>query len=320
MIDRGSHFRAYAALGAVCFFWGTTYLAIRMSLESFPPIALVGIRYLISGSIMCGGVVLTGRRLPGRRELLFTALFGLIVIGLGNGALVYAEQWVPSGLASIFITTGPFWNTGLEAALGGERLRTPTLAGMLVGLGGTIILVSRGALDFHMGTTALLGGFLLLQFGCAAWATGAILQRRYDTKAHPVISGAVQQLATGIVFSAVALAIPEHPIHWSTRGVSAILYLVVFGSIVGYSAFIYSMDRLPVSVVSIYSYVNPVVAVALGWLFYREPFGGREALGMAVIFLGVAIVKRYGGVTGRHGTRAVPPAASRDGGRQRTAV
>src|SRR5206468_879577 len=112
----------------------------------------------------------------------------------------------------------------------------------------------------------------------------------------------------------------EHAIHWSTRGVSAIVYLVVFGSIVGYSAFIYSMDRLPVSVVSIYNYVNPVVAVALGWLFYREPFGGREALGMVVIFAGVAMVKHFGGIRARRETRAVPAAASPDAGPQRRAV
>ncbi|HZU27940.1 MAG TPA: EamA family transporter [Bryobacteraceae bacterium] len=310
-MGRQSHFRAYAALAAVCVFWGTTYLAIRMALESFAPATLVGIRYLISGSILCVGARLFGIALPRGRELWLTALYGVIVIGLGNGALVYAEEWVPSGLASIFITTGPFWMTGLEAVLpGGERLRRATIVGMLVGLAGTVVLVSRGALDYHQSTAALWAGFLLLQFGCAGWATGSILQRRLATKAHPVVSGAVQQLATGIVFCVLALIVPGHPIHWSQRGVGAIVWLVVFGSIVGYSSFIYSMDRLAVSVVSIYNYVNPVVAVALGWLFYREPFGDREAIGMVIIFAGVAIVKRYGGVRARGDTRAVPAAAS----------
>src|SRR5579885_3261525 len=317
-----SHLRAYVALCAVCLFWGTTYLAIRMALESFPPAALVGIRYLISGSIMCAAVRLFGIAFPRGRELWLTALYGVIVIGVGNGALVFAEEWVPSGLASIFITTGPFWMTGLEAVLpGGERLRGATIAGMLVGLAGTIVLVSRGALDYHQSTAALWAGFLLLQLGCAGWATGSILQRRLETRAHPVVSGAVQQLATGIVFCTVALVLPEHAIHWSGRSTAAVLWLVVFGSIVGYSSFIYSMDRLPVSVVSIYNYVNPVVAVALGWLFYREPFGVREALGMIVIFAGVAVVKRFGGVRARHETRAAEAAASSHGsGQQRTAV
>jgi drug/metabolite transporter (DMT)-like permease len=123
------------------------------------------------------------------------------------------------------------------------------------------------------------------------------------------------------VFSLLALVIPGHAIHWAPRGVGAILWLVMFGSIVGYSAFIYSMDRLAVSVVSIYNYVNPVVAVALGWLFYREPFGGREALGMMVIFAGVAIVKRFGGIRARRDRPAAERAACSSGSeQQQTAV
>src|SRR5581483_11613485 len=106
-VARHPHLRAYLALAAVCFFWGTTYLGIRMSLESFPPFALVGIRYLISGGIMCAGVRAFGKQFPRGRELWLTAFYGVIVIGIGNGALVFAEQWVPSGLASIFITTSP---------------------------------------------------------------------------------------------------------------------------------------------------------------------------------------------------------------------
>ena len=103
----------------------------------------------------------------------------------------------------------------------------------------------------------------------------------------------MQQLAAGLILAPFALAFPGHPVHWSTRGVSALLYLVFFGSVVGYSAYAYALDRLPVAIVSIYPYVNAMVAVFLGWLFYREPFGLREAVAMLVIFAGVALVKRY---------------------------
>jgi drug/metabolite transporter (DMT)-like permease len=212
-----------------------------------------------------------------------------------------AEQWIPSGLASIFITTSPFWMTGIEAALPrGERLHLPAIIGMLIGLAGTVVLVSRDALanGAHGG---LLSGFLVLQLGCFGWAIGSILQRRYATVAHPVVSGAVQQLATGLFAGFLALIVDRHVPHPTMRGVLAVGWLVVFGSIVGYSAFVYVMEKLPVSVVSIYTYVNPVVAVILGWLFYREPFGSREAAGMAVIFVGVAVVKRFSA-----GTRTRP--------------
>jgi drug/metabolite transporter (DMT)-like permease len=139
----------------------------------------------------------------------------------------------------------------------------------------------------------LLRGFLLLQLGCAGWALGSILQRRQQTKAHPVVSGAVQQLATGLAFAVPALFAKPHPSSWSMRSIGAMAYLVTFGSIVGYSAYIFVLDRLPVSVVSIYNYINPIIAVFLGWIFFREHFGLQEVIAMLIIFAGVALVKCY---------------------------
>jgi drug/metabolite transporter (DMT)-like permease len=292
MLKNRSAYR-WIALGAVCLFWGTTYLTIRMAEECFPPATLLSLRYTLSGGILLIAARATGAHIPRGRELWFTALFGVITIAIGNGALVFAEEWVPSGIASVFITTSPFWMTGVEAALPrGERLHPPAIMGMLVGLAGTVVLVSRDAFG-HGAHGGLMGGFLLLQFGCCGWALGSVLQRRYATVAHPVVSGAVQQLATGLAAAIPALLINPHMPRLTARGVAALAWLVVFGSIVGYSAFIYVMDKLPVSVVSIYNYVNPVVAVVLGWLFYRESFGVREAVGMAIIFVGVAVVKRF---------------------------
>lgn len=264
-----------------------------MSLESFSPVQLVAIRYFISGSLMLVVAKLLKIHLPSGRELFFTALFGVLILGIGNGCLAFTEELVPSGLAAIFITVSPFWMIGFEALLpGGARLHGPTIAGMMVGLIGTVLLVGPSAIQHGFGGPVLMG-FTLMQFGCAGWSFGSILQRRYPTRAHPVISGAVQQLATGIVYGIWALLAPGKPIHWTPRGVGAVLYLVVFGSIVGYSAYLYTLEHLPVSVVSIYNYVNPIVAVFLGWLFYRESFGIREIVAMAVIFLGVALVKRF---------------------------
>ncbi len=286
--------RAYAALAAVCFFWGTTYLAIRMSEEMISPAQLVSIRYIISGALLLSGAKFAGARLPRGRELLLTAFFGLLILGIGNGALAYAEEIVPSGLAAIFISVSPFWMVGFEAALpGGERLHGPTIAAMMVGLLGAVLLVGPSAIQNGF-AGPVLKGFVLLQFGCCGWALGSILQRRQQTQAHPFVSGAVQQLATGLVFAVPALLLPSRPIHWTARGCGAVMYLVIFGGIVGYSAYLYALENLPVAVASIYTYINPIVAVFLGWLFYREPFGWRELASMSVIFLGVALVKRFG--------------------------
>ena len=284
-------FSAYAALSCVCFFWGTTYLGIRIAIESFSPATLMCLRYLLSGGALMGGAFLAGAHLPRGRELWLTAGYGLLTIGVGTGCLSVAEQWIPSGLAALFVTTSPFWMVGVEAlAPGGERLHAPTIGGMLVGVTGVAFLVSGGPASLDAGQRGVLAAFLVLQFGCSGWAAGSIGQRKLNSRTHPFVSGAVQQLATGLAYAIPAFLQPR-PAHWTARGIGALVYLAIFGGIVGYSAYVFAVARLPVAVATIYNYVNPVIAVALGWLFYREPFGVREAVAMLIIFAGVAIVK-----------------------------
>jgi drug/metabolite transporter (DMT)-like permease len=263
-----------------------------MALESFPPLALVACRFILSGSILLAIAKVRGGALPRGREIVTAAATGVVILGLGNGCLTFATLWIPSGLAALIITMTPFWMVGIEAALGGEPLHGPTLAAMLVGFLGAAMLIGPDLADGRAGGM-LLQGFLVLQLGCASWSFGSLFQKRQPSRAHPIVVGALQQLAAGLAFLPLALLIPESPIQWSGRGLIAFLYLVTFGSIVGYSSYVYALQKLPVSLVSIYSYINPVVAVTLGWLFYREAFGMREAVAMATIFFGVALVKKF---------------------------
>jgi len=253
------------------------------------------LRYLISGAAMLVIAFFSKAHVPAGRELFYTSLFGVITIGIGTGTLAFAELWIPSGLAALMLSMQPFWMVSVEALIpGGDRLHAPTILGMLVGVVGTALLVGPGAVQQGLGGP-VLRSFLLLQIGCCGWSLGSILHRRQSTKAHPVISAALQQLATGLFFLAPALvALRAHPLAWSWRGASAILYLAVIGGIVGYSAYIYALSKLPVSIVSIYTYINPIVALWLGWLFYREAIGPREIIAMIVIFAGVALVRRFG--------------------------
>lgn len=274
----------------MCFFWGTTYLGIRMSLESIPPLVLIAARFTLSGTLVLVGARVMGAKLPRGRELWWTAWNGVLVLGIGNGALTFAEEIIPSGLAALIITASPFWMVGIEALRGGESLHGPTVGGMVVGFFGAALLVGPDAIRAGM-SSSILHGFLILQVGCAFWCWGSISQRKLTTKVHPIVSGGVQQLAAGLAFSMPALVMTHQSVVPTAKSVAALLYLVLFGSIVGYSAFIYSMEHLPVAVVTIYNYVNPVVAVILGWVFYREPFGRRETVAMLVIFTGVALVK-----------------------------
>jgi drug/metabolite transporter (DMT)-like permease len=295
---------AYFALVCVCLLWGTTYLGIRIAVEELPPAALMCVRYLLSGSVLLIAARTRGARFPKGRELWATAGYGILTIAVGTGALTYAEVWVPSGLASLFVTTASFWLVAAEAIMpGGEPLHGPTLGAMAIGAAGSALLVAPGGSAFVSGSTLgptlgtapatakLVAGFLLIQIGYVGWALGSILQRRQQSKTHPIVSGAVQQFAAGAAFILPAL-FQAHAVHWTARGVGATLYLAVFGGIIGYSAYVITMAELPVAIASIYSYVNPLVAVVLGVWIYGEQFSAREGIAMGIIFAGVALVKR----------------------------
>jgi drug/metabolite transporter (DMT)-like permease len=282
---------AYTALVAVCLLWGTTYLAIRISLETLPPALMLGIRYVLSGSILLLATRFAGIAAPRGRELWLTALCGVIGIGIGNGFLALAELRIPSGTAALFYTTAPFWMVGLDAFLPhGKKPLLVTVIGLFVGVFGVAYMIYPAAVHEGMhGDT--WPGFLMLQLSAAGWTLGSLLQKRVHSHAPPFVSGAVQQLAAGCTFLLLAGASERMPAEVGTRSSLAVAYLVVFGSIVGYSAFIYVVKNLPVAIASIYYFVNPVVAVLLGWLFFREPFGVRSAVAMLIIFAGIGIVR-----------------------------
>ena len=283
--------KAYFALVCVCIFWGTTYLGIRMALEMFPPAMLVVVRFILSGAVLTAFALVRGTTLPKGKELIRMSLLGFLILGIGNGSLSWSEMLIPSGLASLFVTLSPFWMVGLEALMpGGTKLHLPSILGMVIGFAGTALLVVPDPKAVTSGAHLLIG-FLICQLGVFAWCLGSILQKHMRFKTNPIVTGGLQQLAAGIGFVPIAIALPQHHLAWSTRGVGAVIYLAIFGSIVGYSAYIYALDKLPVSLFSVYTYVNAVVAVLLGWLVYSEPLGWREVIAMVTIFAGVGIVK-----------------------------
>jgi drug/metabolite transporter (DMT)-like permease len=283
---------AWLALSAVCILWGITYLGIRLALDAFGPFYLMAIRFLLSGGILLIGARLLGAHIPRGRNLWLTSALGIVTIGMGTGTLVVVEQWMPTGLAALFISMQPFWMVTVDWVLPrGHRPQAKTLRGLLIGLAGVAVLVAPAVLHegWHGG---IFLGFLLLQLGVIGWVVGALLQKRLHTEAHPVVIGAVQQLATGFFFLFPAMAWEPVPHAIGPRAIGGLLYLVLFGSILGYSAFSYALHKLPPAIVSIYTFVNPMVAVSLGWLLFREHFGHRELTAMSLIFIGVALVRR----------------------------
>jgi drug/metabolite transporter (DMT)-like permease len=299
---------AYVALAAVCFFWGTTYLAIRISIETLPPAFAIAARFIASGSILLIAARLRNAHLPRGRELWIACGCGCLILGIGNAASFYSELFIPSGLVGLLTTLSPFWMTGIEAMTGGERLNRVTIVGMAIGFAGTSLLLLPGSGGFGKQT---LIGLLIMQVGIIGWTGGSVIQRRQKIRAHPIVIGAVQQLAAGILYIPITLFVPHPAIVLSSRSVLALVYLVIFGSIVAYSAYIFAMDRLPVAIASSYPYINAVVAMWLGWLFFSEPFGLRETAAMAIIFAGLAVVKSRSGIVRQPKVPQLPSEAAK---------
>lgn len=286
-------FAPYAAWLAVCFFWGTTYLAIRVGLETLPPMLFAGIRFLIAGGLVFAFMRLwRGARLPRGREWLDLSVVGLMLLGVGNGIVVWAEQWVPSGLTALLVATGPFWVAGFELRhKDGERTSLRAVAGMLIGFAGLALLVAPALFGASLSGHYLLG-VIALQIGCASWSGGSVYAKRHHAGVHPMMNSAVQMLVAGLALTLVGTVTGEWTnLRFSARSVSALAYLIVFGSIVAYGSYTYAMQKLPLSLVSTYSYINPLIAVLLGWMILSEPLGWREVMATAIILGGVALVK-----------------------------
>jgi drug/metabolite transporter (DMT)-like permease len=292
-MTRKEKIAAYCAWAAVCFFWGTTYLAIRVGLETMPPMLFAGTRFLTAGVVVLAFMYgWKGSRLPRGREWVDLSVVGLMLLGVGTGLVVWAEQWVPSGLAALLVATSPFWVAGLERARqDGERAGIRALLGMLTGFAGLVLLVAPGLFDASLNGHYILG-MIALQVACASWSAGSVYAKHHQTQVAPMMSAAVQMLVAGLALTMIGTVAGEWgKVGFSARSLTAFAYLIVFGSIVAYGSYTYAIQKLPLSIVSTYSYINPLIAVALGWLVLSEPLGWRVIAATAIILGGVALVK-----------------------------
>lgn len=284
--------QAYAAWIAVCLLWGTTYLGIRIALETVPPLIMGGLRWPLAGALILAALKLRGAALPPPREWLSLAVLGVLLIGFGNGGVVWAEQTLPSGLTAVLVAMIPFWMVGVERLSGNAAELTPVrIAGLIVGFGGIVLLVWP-EIRFGGGRPFLLG-VLATQLACLGWALGSIYARRRGASENVLAAAAYQMLFGGLVMLFAGLIRGEWPdLTFNARTGTAIGYLLIFGSIAGFSAYAYALKHLPVATVSLYAYVNPVIAMALGTLVLGEPLSPRLAFAGAVVLLGMAMVRR----------------------------
>ncbi len=287
--------RAYAAWVTVCLVWGTTYLAIRIALESIPPLLMAGMRYTAAGTILALLLRARGERLP--RPGAWPSLFvlGVLLLGLGNGGVVWAEQTVPSGLTAVLVATSPFWMTGIDVTFGGEPLTPRRWLGLLIGFGGIVALVWP---ELELGNRrAFAIGLIASQIACVGWAIGSLYARRRGhggARDENVLATAAFEMLFGGLALCVAAAVHHEygTLTFTARSASALAYLIVFGAVVGFTAYAYALKHLPVATVSLYAYINPLIAVLLGVAILSEPFGLRDVIAAAVVFAGVALVRQ----------------------------
>jgi drug/metabolite transporter (DMT)-like permease len=284
---------AYVAFATVCLVWGTTYLGIAVAIETIPPLLMTGIRFTFAGVLLLIVAAVRGTPIPrDLRTLANLALIGVLMVAVGNLAVVIAERWVPSGIAALLVATAPFWMALIETfRRAGERVTIRGAAGMLIGFAGVAMLVTPGANAGRWSVPLLLGA-LAIQIGGIGWQLGSA-HGKYNVRHVPLlVSAALQMLFGGVAVSIVGFAIGEASRFVITpRTFAALAYLTIFGSIIAYSAYVYALAHLRTSVTALYAYVNPVVAMILGWLVHDEPLTWISWLAMAVILAGVALVQ-----------------------------
>ena len=285
----------WSALWTVYLVWGSTYLAIRIVVETLPPLLSAGVRFLLAGLIM--GLFLMWRSGVDRmrvtlREIGASALVGSALLLGGNGVVTIAEQDVPSGLAALIIASVPLWVVVLRA-LFGDRASGGTLIGVAVGFIGVGILVASSG-GSSGGT---LGGVLLLVFASLSWAAGSFFSSKLPLPKDPFVSTSVQMVTGGVALLLSGTLLGEFdgldPSAFSRGSLLALGYLVVFGSLLAFTAYTWLLNNAPISKVSTYAYVNPVVAVFLGWIVLSETITVLMLVGAAVIVASVAFIVRH---------------------------
>lgn len=299
--------RAYWAWAAVCISWGTTFLATRIAIESIPPFAMAGSRHVIAGLILAAVLRTRGVPLPSRDSWGGHALLGLLMIGMGNGCLVWAQQFIPSGVAAVLVSVIPFWMIGVETFMPqGEPILKRQLVGLVLGFFGIMLLTTsaldvaqaapsagRGAsMDGSAPTPQIVLGVIMTQLSCLGWAVGSAYSKRHKREENLFAATAVQITFGGAILMLVATITGEWGnITPTSRSLLAVVYLVVVGTFVGYVCYVYALKHLPVSIVSLYAYVNPVIAVILGSLLLNERFAPRMAVAIVIIFAAMLIVR-----------------------------
>jgi len=285
--------RVLVAFALVYTLWGSTYLAIAIAVERIPPELMTGTRFLTAGTAMLAGCALAGRRLRLHwRDALHAAVVGILLLSVSNTILAWAEQTLPSGLSALIVSVIPLFFVVIDTwILRGDHLSRQGSLGLPLGVVGIVVLLwPKLTATTALGWKQLLVSLALLG-GSAVWALGSVLSKRWQTRLDPFSASGWEMAFAGLVNLAVAFLSGEHhQAVWTARGSLAILYLVIFGSLVGYTAYVWLLQNVSMPKVATYAYVNPVVAVFLGWWLLHERVDRYILAGSAITLASVALV------------------------------
>ncbi|MEO6283441.1 MAG: EamA family transporter [Dyadobacter sp.] len=287
--------KAYIALGLVCFFWGTTYLAARIGVSGFPAFFFMGIRNVIAGLLLLSFLAVRQRSFAWKwAEIRMQIIPGLLMITLGTGVVGWSVQFIPSGLAALIYCTIPIFTIAINMVfLKNEKVNAWILSGMLLGLAG-VLLIFKDNLEYVRQPDSL-AGMLAALASCIFWCFGGLYTKIYVAKTDAFFNAAIQMIAGGL--GLFVLSLVEEDWHnlpvMTTQSLLALLYLILFGSILAFGSYIYALSKLPAGLTSIYAYINPLVALLLGFLILDEKISWLTFIAFLVTVSGVFLVN-YG--------------------------
>jgi len=284
---------AYLALAAICIIWGTTYLVIRIAVVDFPPFLFVAVRQVLAGLLLAGFMVLVLKeKLPSRAHLIRQAIAGFFMISMGNGLVAWAEVHIPSGMAAVICSLMPVMVILINLTINqDERPTIPIILGVAVGLIGIIMIFSEHLAEF--GKIEYILGVVVTVVGVVSWAGGSIWLKKHNTNSNPFLNAGLQMFFGGVWLFPLSLIFDDlSAVSWTTESVYSLIYLVLFGSITAYACYSFVLRKLPMTIVSLYAYINPIVAVILGWIVLDEKLNLKIAVAILLTVAGIYIVNR----------------------------
>lgn len=283
----------YLALLVVCVVWGTTYLAIRVGVADLPPFLFSAMRQIIAGALLSVFMVTLGKQqLPTKENVIHQAIAGFFMISLGNGLVSYAEVHVSSGVAAILGSMMPIWVILINLAVSrDERPTFPILLGLAIGLSGIVLIFGENLAEFA--NPAYTWGLVCVFAANLGWAGGSVFLKKKNQNTNAFLNAGLQMFFGGLYLVPVSVAFDDlSAVVWSEKAIYSLLYLIFFGSILAYACYSYAIKKLPMTIVSLYAYINPLVAVLLGAFLLNEKFNLRIGFAMLITIAGIYIVNR----------------------------